>query len=63
MDKLADRASHSLDTNIGAVGVGIDFFRFGAIGVCITDPVGRYHGFGSFICFRVANTVCESVCL
>ena len=57
MDNLADDACFASITNIGALRVGTLFFRRGAVGVSVADPVGGHVGLGPFVREPVAYTI------
>ena len=63
MNNLADRARIDLDTNIGAVGLGIGDSFSGSIGLLVTGKGGGYFAAGAVVCTNTSSDLCRSVSL
>ena len=58
MNNLADRARIDLDTNIGAVGLGIGDSFGSPIGLLITGKGGGYIAAGAVVCAITSSDLC-----
>ena len=63
MNNLADRAGIDLDTNIGAVGLGIGDSFSGSIGLLVAGKVGGYIADDSVLCAISSDPSCRSISL